>query len=61
VTELRGGFSVRTAIGAAFMLNPSSVVCRTLSGEVLPCVGGIEGTPPNEPIFTFTVALGYAF
>jgi hypothetical protein len=43
------------------MLNPSSVVCRTLSGEVLPCVGGIEGTPPNEPIFTFTVALGYAF
>ena len=47
------GFLIRLGIGAAFLLNPSDLTC-TQSGS--PC------TPPaSKTLFTFDLALGYAF
>ena len=51
----RGGFSFRVATGAAWMLNPGNVSCR--SGVGTPCTLDPYG---NDPIFTLSVSIGYS-
>jgi hypothetical protein len=57
------GFSFRSAIGAAYLLNQGSAYCRNSRSphETLPCAGETRGTPPDKLLFTMTLALGYAF
>jgi len=61
--QLASGFSLRSAIGAAYLLNPGSAYCQATRSpyEALPCEGDIDGTPPDDLLFTMTLALGYAF
>jgi hypothetical protein len=58
-----GGFWLRAAPGVARMLNPDDAHCELIqTGESTPCTGGVhsKGGLPSDPIYTFTVVVGYA-
>jgi hypothetical protein len=56
------GFALRSSYGVAWMMNPGDATCEHDDGTPIACdgPGQFEGVRAEEPIFTFSVSVGYA-